>query len=264
MGLVALWHVGSPQTRARTHVPCIGRQILNQCATREVPRWYSFHPYFHIRWLRHSHSKYLDQGYQLINGWPTVQVTFIVYFTKIKSVKVFSNWKKSNIEEIWQIYKEINVHAIKRGRLTDLWNFSVLMHSGMWGVININSINVLSTYSFQFLHLKRIQISLFRTYLKTVLKYLHSWIRSIISQWMFFFIILRRTDVDLCLLSTESKGEKAFAFWAFYFVYFAWSPPIVASWIFPWEPQWQIFWRSGLCSTHLSPYSLRFFRHQRW
>ena len=29
--------MGSSRTRARTHVPCIGRQILNHCATREVP-----------------------------------------------------------------------------------------------------------------------------------------------------------------------------------------------------------------------------------
>ncbi|KAJ8796035.1 hypothetical protein J1605_002797 [Eschrichtius robustus] len=36
-GLVAPWHVGSSQTRARTHVPCIGRQTLNHHATREVP-----------------------------------------------------------------------------------------------------------------------------------------------------------------------------------------------------------------------------------
>ena len=28
--------MGSSQTRARTHVPCIGRRILNHCATREV------------------------------------------------------------------------------------------------------------------------------------------------------------------------------------------------------------------------------------
>ena len=28
--------VGSSQTGARTHVPCIGRQILNHCATREA------------------------------------------------------------------------------------------------------------------------------------------------------------------------------------------------------------------------------------
>ena len=36
MGLVAPQHVGSSQTRARTCVPCIGRRILNHCATREV------------------------------------------------------------------------------------------------------------------------------------------------------------------------------------------------------------------------------------
>ena len=36
MGLVAPWHVESSRTRARTHVPCIGRWILNHCVTREV------------------------------------------------------------------------------------------------------------------------------------------------------------------------------------------------------------------------------------
>ena len=36
-GLVAPWHVGSSRTRARTCVPCIGRRILNHCATREIP-----------------------------------------------------------------------------------------------------------------------------------------------------------------------------------------------------------------------------------
>ena len=34
-GPAAVRHVGSSQTRARTRVPCIGRQILNHCATRE-------------------------------------------------------------------------------------------------------------------------------------------------------------------------------------------------------------------------------------
>ena len=29
--------MGSSRTRARTHVPCIGRQILNHCTTREAP-----------------------------------------------------------------------------------------------------------------------------------------------------------------------------------------------------------------------------------
>ena len=35
-GLAAPRHVGSSQTRARTRVPCIGRQIRNHCATREA------------------------------------------------------------------------------------------------------------------------------------------------------------------------------------------------------------------------------------
>ena len=37
-GLVTARHVGSSQTRDRTHVPCTGRRILNHCATREVPQ----------------------------------------------------------------------------------------------------------------------------------------------------------------------------------------------------------------------------------
>ena len=41
-GLAALRHVGSFQTRARTRVPCIGRQILNHCATRESLQIYIF------------------------------------------------------------------------------------------------------------------------------------------------------------------------------------------------------------------------------
>ena len=35
-GLVAPRHVGSSRTRARTRVSCIGRRILNHCATREA------------------------------------------------------------------------------------------------------------------------------------------------------------------------------------------------------------------------------------
>ena len=34
-GLVTPQHVGSSRTRDQTHVPCIGRRILNHCATRE-------------------------------------------------------------------------------------------------------------------------------------------------------------------------------------------------------------------------------------
>ena len=46
MGLVAPWHVGSSQTRPRTRVPCIGRRILNHCATRET----LFQEFFIVLW----------------------------------------------------------------------------------------------------------------------------------------------------------------------------------------------------------------------
>ena len=36
-GLVAPWHMGSSWIRAQNPRPCIGRWILNHCATREVP-----------------------------------------------------------------------------------------------------------------------------------------------------------------------------------------------------------------------------------
>ena len=41
-GPAALQRVGSSRTRARTHVPCIGRRILNHCATREVTKQISY------------------------------------------------------------------------------------------------------------------------------------------------------------------------------------------------------------------------------
>ena len=35
--------MGSSQTRAQTHVPCIGRQILNHCTTRKAPNLLLMH-----------------------------------------------------------------------------------------------------------------------------------------------------------------------------------------------------------------------------
>ena len=47
-GLVAPRHVGSSQTGARTRVPCIGRQILNHCATREALKCRFLYPTFYM------------------------------------------------------------------------------------------------------------------------------------------------------------------------------------------------------------------------
>ena len=35
---IAPWHVKSSRARGQTCIPCIGRQILSHCATREVPK----------------------------------------------------------------------------------------------------------------------------------------------------------------------------------------------------------------------------------
>ena len=56
-GLVAPRHVGSSQTRARTRVPCIGRQILNHCTTREALQFLKVNP-FEGR-LPPCHARYL-------------------------------------------------------------------------------------------------------------------------------------------------------------------------------------------------------------
>ena len=40
-GPAAPRHVGSSQTRARTRVPCIGRQTLNHCVTREALNFFN-------------------------------------------------------------------------------------------------------------------------------------------------------------------------------------------------------------------------------
>ena len=50
MGLVALWHVGSSRTRARTRVLCIGRWILNHCAIREAHFWIHLDILFLLAW----------------------------------------------------------------------------------------------------------------------------------------------------------------------------------------------------------------------
>ena len=49
-------HVGSSQTRARTRVPCIGRQTLNHCATREALHFPFLHKVSKIRHVFYIYS----------------------------------------------------------------------------------------------------------------------------------------------------------------------------------------------------------------
>ena len=55
VGLVALRHVESSQTRGQTRVPSIGRQILNHWTTREVPNiHFRKNPLAAVGWINYS------------------------------------------------------------------------------------------------------------------------------------------------------------------------------------------------------------------
>ena len=62
-GPVAPRHVGSSQTRARTRVPCIGRQTPNHCATREAR--FMFYLVFGKSKLHLHAVKYTDEFWQM-------------------------------------------------------------------------------------------------------------------------------------------------------------------------------------------------------
>ena len=104
MGLVAPWHVGSSQTRAQTRVPCIGRQIVNHCATREA-HWTVFwcHGFIlpvlelhlnglmqyvlfwvwlislSIKFLRFVHVLFISSSFALLSGIPLCDVAQLIY-----------------------------------------------------------------------------------------------------------------------------------------------------------------------------------------
>ena len=66
MGLVVPGHVGSSRTRARTCVPCIGRWILNHCATREAPQDFIFFNRLYLLEQSQVHCK-TEQEVQVVS-----------------------------------------------------------------------------------------------------------------------------------------------------------------------------------------------------
>ena len=77
-GLVALQHVGSSWTRARTHVPCIGRRILNHCATGETPLFFT-NDYF-ISSFVHFSSVSMQSDYFIFCCWFFVFVFLFLFW----------------------------------------------------------------------------------------------------------------------------------------------------------------------------------------
>lgn len=118
----------------------------------------------------------------------------------------------------------MNDHFEEKGKP---WNSFDFIYSGMWGIININSINYSFWYTLQFLHFKRTQISL--SYLfKTLLKNLYFWIWNITSQWMLFFLNWEG-QMGLCAFSLLKAKEKILELQTFLFVYSSWPPTLRVS-----------------------------------
>ena len=78
MSLVAPWHVGSSQTRDRTHVPCIGRRIPNHCGTREAFYYSSY--IYQLAFLCKKNCP----------SFPPFQKMFLESIRSYRSVSIFS------------------------------------------------------------------------------------------------------------------------------------------------------------------------------
>ena len=84
MGLVAPQHMGSSRTRAQTRVPCIGRQILNHCATREVP----------VDSLKHKNSTLKE----IFRPWESEFWSLTIPFISFGAVR--------SREELWKLFSK--------------------------------------------------------------------------------------------------------------------------------------------------------------
>ena len=91
-GPVAPRHVGSSQTRARTRVPCIGRQILNHCATREARA-------FILESSKGSHiyPTCLQSISKLTFLLDFLNAKFLPYFIPIENKRLPQNWKSFSL-----------------------------------------------------------------------------------------------------------------------------------------------------------------------
>ena len=113
-GLVALQHVGSSWTRARTRVPCIGRRILNHCATREVPPLFliwvltnKLRPVDEVGFLALADERKVIKGMadicgkwkELINGWFSLKSLYYVGTQNI------ATWNNCRYIALWQPFK---------------------------------------------------------------------------------------------------------------------------------------------------------------
>ena len=105
-GLVAPRHVGSSQARARTRVPCIGRQTPNHCATREALNRYLLN-----KFLNNIQSEFRNYAFLIwyfilpCLKWGQAFVTMVdllqIYWANLNGgLLCFSSWNKITVSLI--------------------------------------------------------------------------------------------------------------------------------------------------------------------
>ena len=118
MGLIALWHVGSFQTRDRTHVPCNGRQVLNHSATRVVLH-NPFNAFFQLHpAVLYPYAPSCAASYLLSSSVDYFAFSRLLHIW-IYTVCTFKNWLLSLSKTVLRV---IHVIACIRGSVLMLWN----------------------------------------------------------------------------------------------------------------------------------------------
>ena len=137
MGLVAPWHVESSWTRARTRVPCIGRQILNHCATREV----------HIIW---TFNAACQSQYFSIHFPTSLKYSYLLLFPQISK-------PSSTIFTLSYWLSEHGFHSLPQSVLTTCHHFFTAACYYGWTVplLSKDGIYICKLYSIIFSKIRR-------------------------------------------------------------------------------------------------------------
>ena len=136
MALVAPRHVGSSRTRAWTCVPCIGRRILNHCATKEVQTWIFLYilPYTHGPCLGISLSVFIGveivglrvyASSALLNGSrlliKLVDPNYTNSWCRLVDVTLASNRNLTKIPKKWYLIVVLICTSLFTGRVEHLF-----------------------------------------------------------------------------------------------------------------------------------------------
>ena len=113
--------MGSSRTRARTRVPCIGRRILNHCATREAPG---------VQSLNHGATREVTELY-ILKWWTFCYVNFTSIEKKKRKQAMLTFW-----ENVWFFWPASPCRLSKIQKLQNSTKVNILI-SSQWQPKNV-------------------------------------------------------------------------------------------------------------------------------